>query len=394
MTEHLELQHLIPFAARLHITRVVRGKACEGVNRSVVGLIEKEADNLTEMPDEDLENNFKYLRSRIEQQRQRYEDQLDPELMNSLSNLERCLQTHVCRHCKSKPKCSRDIETFAIVNPPKGGKCIAPLKKLFYNLNSWVEELWHQVPDSLHCKSLPITLATTHRAFENGQQIVDTFFVGGYARSVRNHKSYRRKVGLYIVPERFHWQQFSVLPYILLHELLCHAYQNLAEGSGWREHNPLDPWSEGWMDTLAQELALEWLRFHPKSPFQPGPELDEAEWQSRSLHEARYKKQEGQAGTAKPSDGRIAYRRVSDRYLPRYAEMRISERPVTKFSLRLNAMQLASDDRLKLLVRLDALAKAEEASADPASRLRELIGDFNSEPDPEAALAALDRALP
>ena len=393
MTEHLQLQHLMPFAARLHIARVVRGRACDGVYRRVVDVIETEANNLTEMVDDDLEKNFEYLKSRIEEQRQRYQHDLDPSIRDSLCNLEKCLNTHVCRHCESKGKCRRGSETFAIVDPPKGGRCIAPLKKLFYSLNGWVEELWRKVPDSIERKSLPITLATTHRAFENDQSIVGTFFVGGYARSVHNHNDYRRKVGLHIVSERFQWQQFNLLPYILMHEILCHAYQNLEDADRRLDDDPQDPWSEGWMDTLAYELALEWLRNNPKSPFQNEPELREAERQTQALHHARYTRHTGAAGTARPADGRAAYERVASCYLPRYAAMPVSERPVTKFSLRLNAMQLSPQQRLKTLIRLEALAK-KTPQKEAQSRLRALVGDFNAERDPAAALAGLDRALP
>lgn len=65
-------------------------------------------------------------------------------------------------------------------------------------------------------------------------------------------------VRLGVRDDAFDWWSARCLPYVLVHELLCHAYQGL-HGSG---REPVDKecgWSEGWMDALASWYTEDWL---------------------------------------------------------------------------------------------------------------------------------------
>ena len=382
MTEHLSLEHLTPFAARYHLARHVRARR-RAENERLLDLIEAEANAMAARKVE-LQQNFHELCELIKKQSERFS--ITPELEESLDGLIKSLSTHSCRDCAAKPKCRHGEETYLFVKD--GGNCIAPLKDLFKVLCDWVDGLWQDLPRSADLHSLPVVFATTGRSFNHDQPIIQKFHVSGYARSLRDAKGYYTKVGLEVRERSFGWRQYSLLPYLLLHEILCHAFQSLDNPPIRPDADPSDAWSEGWMDTLAYKLALEWLNKHDKTAFMRPGEYRDAERQIIDLHNARYSDEPCPAGILKPADGRKAFYAVLDSYSEQIQQLRPTRHPLTRFSLRLNAMTMPMERRVGSLVKLHHLA-----DNDPAA-LHKMIGEFNAAVDDGAAIERLEGAAP
>jgi hypothetical protein len=64
-----------------------------------------------------------------------------------------------------------------------------------------------------------------------------------------------------LVEHRIDRATLDQLPYVVLHELVCHAFQGLALPPAQRLNAPPSClWTEAWMDTLAHRLAIDWWR--------------------------------------------------------------------------------------------------------------------------------------
>lgn len=64
----------------------------------------------------------------------------------------------------------------------------------------------------------------------------------------------------------FDWDTYCAVPYVLFHECICHAYQNLYPGN--RERGPIgeDGFLDGWMDWIAfKVLEQEYSENSPQS---------------------------------------------------------------------------------------------------------------------------------
>jgi hypothetical protein len=394
MTEHLELDHLTSFAARYLLARSVRARPSSKQDKRVIEIIEAEANGLSAKPVA-LQDNFERFHQAIERQREEFKSDITDGLARSLAQLLKNLRKHSCKKCVPQEKwCRHNKQTDDIVH--ERGVCIAPLKGLFDDLCRWVADLWHELPQSAGMPDRPVVFATSVRSFVRDRPILKKFKVSGYAQALLDEDGkytadggHYTQVGLEIRDDyAFGWQQYSLLPYLLLHEILCHAFQSLDKPEVRRNAPASDAWSEGWMDALAFQLSLEWLKDHDKTAFIGSDEYRDATDKIDELHKARYVEELSVEGISHPGDGRKAFYDVLDSYPLRYARLPQTRHPVTRFSLRLNAMTLPLAQRVRDLVRLQYLAKNDRAT------LHLLIGDFNAEADDRAALQLLERAAP
>lgn len=78
------------------------------------------------------------------------------------------------------------------------------------------------------------------------------------------------------------------LAYTLHHELVCHTFQGAFGGNGLRNAHASSHWTEGWMDTVARDLVLDWLK-HREAPIDWLPlRGDAAEAAVWFFHNSRY----------------------------------------------------------------------------------------------------------
>jgi hypothetical protein len=385
VTEHLALPTLTAFAARYHLTAQVRARVGRSDHESrILKQIRSDADLFASLKQCTLEENFSTLRAKIESQKKLFQGVISDGLSESLTELCKALDDYSCRWCSVKMWCSHDAKTFDNVN--NGGKCIEPLKELVNDLTGWVESLWRQCPDG---GSPPqIVFSTTDRAFEQSGPITRKYHVGGYALSIGRRGTYKTKVGLEIVHDKFEWDQFNYLTYILLHEILCHAFQSLDNPPLRENADSNDIWSEGWMDALAHVLALEWLATHPEKLLHTEGEIDFARSQTTQLHEARYSIPSRDCGQLKPADGKLAFDVVRSSYPDVIRKLPLSKQPLTKFSLRMNAITMPMSERIRPLLPMSVMAKQ-----DPA-KLHRIVGAFVATLDWKTAIEQFRKAIP
>ena len=332
MTEHLELQHLKGFAARLHLAIHIGSRKKYEPARNVNKALETFTDDLLHQRYESLEEAFSALRSEIGRKLELDDEMLTPELKERLEKLRRSLRKSSCSRCKRKHSlteyCLPNEKTYEKVSV--GGECIAPVKALYLEVYNWVKnEVFFP---KVQAPGPAITLATTHRAFERQPEIVRRFAVGGWASVVRGGEA-NTAVGIDIRERAFGWEQYCLLPYLLLHEIVCHGLQSL-DGRGPRTNaDPDDAWSEGWMDRLAYRLAWQWLE-KAGCGILSQDDRDIAIKQTIELHDARY---ETGATSFGPSYGREVFDKVQASYGARIAKLQVSSQPITQLSLRLNA---------------------------------------------------------
>lgn len=93
-----------------------------------------------------------------------------------------------------------------------------------------------------------------------------------------------RAVWLLLTDETLRSGRFVEVLYTLFHEIVCHAFQ--AVGSSFPEDVGADcAWTEGWMDTIARDMACDWVS-DSRSPSPMSPES--ARMTIMSSHESRY----------------------------------------------------------------------------------------------------------
>jgi hypothetical protein len=392
--QHLDLEQLAPFAARYLISReVLRSRARSERDRDVLASIRQTADL---MPGgSGLQAHFDYLSEYIKTQQAHFAGDISEDFSDALNQVVAALPGHHCGCCSAKNKpCAKGVSTFTNVDRKLGGRCIAPLKRRFAELQRWVQGLVRELPACSSYAKATIQFSTINWNFYDERHIVQKFSVGGYAVSYPLGDGHATRVSLAIRDKSFQWEQFCMLPYVLLHEILCHAFQSLDNPVVRGDAHPADAWSEGWMDRLAFELALEWLKRRQRSLRFSPPEFDDAKQQMRLLHDFRYRRTDltppaDDEVKSLPEDGRDAFIEVRAKYGEKYGPLSISEHPLTRFSLRLNAITLERKFRVgRVLQAFRYLAKFEPA------RLRLIVGSFNRELQDGDAVKLLELALP
>jgi hypothetical protein len=391
--QHLDLEQLAPFAARYLISqKVLRSCARSERDRDVLADIRSTADVVPEKYG--LQEHFVYLGQYIKTQQARFAGEISKDFSDALNQVVAALPVHHCSRCSAKDKrCAKGVSTF--INVDSGGRCIAPVKYLFLELQRWVQDLVQELPACSSYATATIQFSTINWNFYDERRIVQKFSVGGYATSYPLDSGHATRVSLAIRDKSFQWEQFCMLPYVLLHEILCHAFQSLDNPVVRENAHPADAWSEGWMDRLAFELALEWIERRQHRLRLSASELDDAKQQMRQLHDFRYRLTDLRPPAddevrSLPEDGRDAFIEVLKRgYDEKYGSLSISEHPLTRFSLRLNAVTVDRKFRVGRVLQAFQLL----AVSNPA-RLRLIVGSFNSELKNEDAVKVLGSALP
>lgn len=205
-------------------------------------------------------------------------------------------------------------------------------------------------------------------------------------------------VTLSVRDDAFDWDSACHLPYVLAHELVCHAYQGTAVADCAEPRRQVDgscAWSEGWMDVIALWLVEEWVRGGHVG--KPAWIVQEATDVLRACNALNARRIGAQATLPPIQRGRRIYaRRAVDRLraeLDRFGDgdgdagTSGGRNRVLAFSLALNAVRLPQADRDRVV---DALGVALETSFGvDRDDLIAAVVDFSRTGD----VAALRRAL-
>jgi hypothetical protein len=193
-------------------------------------------------------------------------------------------------------------------------------------------------------------------------------------------------------PQDFNRATLHVLPYILLHELICHGYQSIDVNNRKRsECGDGCAWSDGWMDFATLKILKKalgdrrwatgiskprWLRHSPLTI------RDDYNTFHAARYNEKYADQRRKAQSAQQRLGREMYYRLWQAF-PREGENAISENEAEErllsFSLRLNRMDLTNEQRNHFITELDDTLSDPEGMK--AQELVKVISSFLYEGD-------------
>jgi hypothetical protein len=261
----------------------------------------------------------------------------DTPLGNAWEQFKAELRSSHCGDCG----CCGDRSDHTAVE--RHGRCIAPLPELLKRLHARCAALYSFVAGA----APTVTLATSPTDTRDDRGMLDRFGLSGWHQLMPGSPP-ASIVGIEIRDRHFDFVTALGLYYTFLHELICHAFQGIA-GTGKRmDADRFCPWSEGWMDALAVELAVAWLT-EPATDFPDwltGP-ADRASSISRDINSARSRPgpmlddyQCGLRGNAKEAFHHLHKRWATTGHLPRNR--------VTRFSIRLNAVNMPPHERRKV----------------------------------------------
>jgi hypothetical protein len=190
-----------------------------------------------------------------------------------------------CASCCGGQPCndSPDNDTHVVA---KGGLCLGEIRDIFHSCCGLVDARYAGLGEEqgpVRPEDIELAMDHTHQNNRNGLLIAG--HVDGWL-DFEGPENRRSVVGLTIKDDAFDWPSLCRLPYVLLHELVCHAYQGL-RGHGEREGTgPYCTWTEGWMDSLAAEYAKAWFESAHLPTFAADPSA--AFGHANALFEGRY----------------------------------------------------------------------------------------------------------
>lgn len=134
--------------------------------------------------------------------------------------------------------------------------CLREVQAILDALNTFVRWIYGRVVSDFSPPE--IFLETAHLHEHQTTDMLDEAAITGTCR-VSDISYPVSIVGLGFRDDAVDWVSLCQLPYVLMHELVCHAYQGLV-GSGRRAASTGCGWSEGWMDALAFRFTEAWLK--------------------------------------------------------------------------------------------------------------------------------------
>ncbi|MDR4469538.1 MAG: hypothetical protein MRJ68_14790 [Nitrospira sp.] len=165
-----------------------------------------------------------------------------------------------CNTCSPfRPKiCNGGDEDQHIVD--SGGLCIESFRKMFkLSLDvtaKYYNDLGH-VPNTCH----PEVVLHTRFTERIPNDIPGGFFVNGITSfGITNTGRLRSEICLELCVRRFDWNTYLVLPYVMFHECISHAFYGISFGRRREITKPDDVFAEGWMDFVACEIMTEVLK--------------------------------------------------------------------------------------------------------------------------------------
>lgn len=366
--QHVKLERLIPIAAQLAVALHLGSDDIEPDDHAIRHEIKSQAYALRSH-NGDLISAFGLLRRKITNSL----DGSSPsdEFTRAVDALKAGLGHRECKHChpEGEPPCRRDLPTNERVDT--GGNCIGPIKNLYKDIEQEIFRLWKDI--FADARQPGLRMATSHVELIDKPAVHKDFSLTGKAVIVDNPRPVTTIVlGFY--ESAFDWEQFTLLPYLLFHEIVCHGLQDVYDVNGCdvartSRHSaaPTCLWSEGWMDTVAHHLATDWLRRCGASHRIDGPRIRRAERWIGQYHDARYG-EGGQVLSPERHLGRKAFERIKTNITAVDFSEASALNLLTRFSLLLNACvipnrsatEMPNDRRSQIVKDLDVLAVGPE----------------------------------
>jgi hypothetical protein len=274
----------------------------------------------------------------------------------------------------------------------------AEIDRLFYSLDAFVAGLYQQF-SSVEIVWPKVFIDLGYLDSDQTTDALDASAITASCR-LRDDGTPISIVKLSIRDDSFDWTSACQLPYVLLHELLCHAYQGIAApAERGQQRIVVDgscAWTEGWMDVLALWTAMTWLKNHPSEPEWVARESGSLQVAFAKLHARRAEAQSTLPRLQR--ERRTAAREAVGHLLAEMSRFYtgpdredLSRERVYAFSLSLNTLRIQQTDRDQ---QLDNLAVALELTVDlDQDELISALLEFTRHPNWETLNLELTRLL-
>lgn len=206
----------------------------------------------------------------------------------ALSDIQRAVRQISCAKCAlSKAQICRGQnvdDDSRIVD--QGGQCLLPIKKTFHVAQKVARSYYNRFAKNLLTQAQPAKIVLFTRdegakPHEFAESQVP-FQVSGVTDFDPGQQGWDTIVTLVFWVREFDWETYLACPYVLLHELICHAFKNPLQLPSQTPRQP-DPFAEGWMDWVAFSILEESYRSGSAFPTKDKGEVRVA----RMYHEGR-----------------------------------------------------------------------------------------------------------
>lgn len=265
----------------------------------------------------------------------------------------------------------------------KDGICLERFSDIFVQFESLARAVYSKEID-LDEKHLnnQVVFSTSFNSSDDVHDLdVDVYAVGSTIVRDENKKIVSEIVLTFLVP-KFDWNTYCSLPYIVAHEIFCHAFQGVVGGKGKREETPEKcSFTEGLMDRAVLEILISAIGRKglvkdfalPRGDVKYSAAISRRAW---SFHEARRKRHRGTLFQVR-NFGAQAIERLA-KYLGGYAKGGSPDWDnAIRAVLSLNVRRLSFEDRnmVSTLVHSLLLRPESPAAAELLGLFRELAID-------------------
>jgi hypothetical protein len=371
---HVRLPQLKALTARLSITAELKANSLSFADinaRSLVGDIGTAMASVADVRSGDTEALDVFLQSLTKAAEPMVPSHAaaSPELSDRLGALGRALTNVNCARCAGGlGRICRDDPANDEPNLATG-ECIRMLHDLLHCIDERTRKVYSGATSVF--PTIRLSTEETHR--DQDADLYAQFNVSGFCEVEQQDPALTSFVVLCFKANAFNLATMCSLPYILAHEVVCHAYQTLREG---RREIPDGKclWSEAWMDRFAYELTERWL---DDPAFAPPSSTDRSsgavktstrfpEWaqtdkldvktQAHLIHEFRYvPRSKLLAEQAQELNAaRDAFRRLREHWSD---SAPLERNRITRFSALLNACDTTNQLRAGIVTRLGIILR-------------------------------------
>jgi hypothetical protein len=260
------------------------------------------------------------------------------------------LNAFTCADCLGAKQCGFPCngdksQDLSIIN--KGSACLKELFELFNCALSIVDQQYRKFTILNSIFGRPEMYLETSN--QHADRCADIFQITAATGSCRvRDNGLNAIIILGIKDDSLDWITLCQLPYLFVHELLCHAYQGVL-GAHRTCADATCSWSEGWMDAIALEVTQQWLRRGGKSTLPDW--LDEAREASirvsNILHDYRLRPQDYLLPEALHE--RLAAHEAALTLGRKLKGKNRSNKRLLQFSLALNLHQMSQEERTHIV---------------------------------------------
>ncbi len=181
----------------------------------------------------------------------------DPLFDATLESLRHSLSQIDCTQCSAAPTCPGNPQIVA-----HHGKCIDFFRRWFI-IALQESQAWH-VAHSTSQLIDQVTVDFSTSYFANPPDSLNVARHVSAKTTFPDNPLFHSEVKLLLNVPEFELESLAACPYILLHELICHAFQGTRRATTNRDRRSreIDSFSEGWMDWLTFRIFLDLMSRH------------------------------------------------------------------------------------------------------------------------------------